>query len=306
MGWSSSGNLCYYGSHPITSAKDLDARDLVQFIPRAFVFIVIVGLYSTLFQFLRRPDTIQLSSQFVSGGVTTDHGDTQMGKMFRKFGSRADPTPKRHEPVDPDAPWEQLEFVQVGHTKPWDTPPLGMSTLPESSKGLLESRPESPTRGNSDYSTHFPTSLARGSTSSGEGTYTMASSQRPSQVDTLVTPDRPIELAHYSSSKTQVLSPVHSTMSKFDTESLNLDLEVEDHPRMAASRRSSGQGLKEFFQENRATGLEDAHTRTGTNGEFKMSATAYFNRQASLLMLYFPLAVSLPRDAGLTIVHGGV
>lgn len=95
----------------------LDARDLIQFIPRALVFIVIVGLYSTLFSFLRRPDTIQLSSQFMSGEVSRSDpaegpNGTHLSRMMKKLGRNQT---KKTEAINPEAPWEQMEFVQVGH-----------------------------------------------------------------------------------------------------------------------------------------------------------------------------------------------
>lgn len=295
--------MCYYGSHPIAGANDLDARDLVQFIPRAFVFIAIVALYSRLFSFLRRPDTIQLSSQFVSGGINTETGrEGQMGKMLRRFGgnSRADAAPRRIEPLDPDAPWEQLEFVQIGSGKPWDTPKGQTTPVFEGPTGgiLLNSRPPSPKMGQpllQDTPSATPTSMVRGSSSSSEILYTVSSSQRPSEAETLVSPSsfgRPIEMIHSSSSKTHILSPVHSAASQFDGKSIQLG---DEEPTGPEERRPSGQSLKEFFQENQATHLDDdgRGPGSGTNGKgVQMSATAYFNRQASLLMLYFPLAVS--------------
>jgi hypothetical protein len=49
-----------------------------------------------------------------------------------------------------------------------------------------------------------------------------------------------------------------------------------------------GNTLRDFFQANQATGNEQ-HT-AGSDIRDEESAAAYFNRQASLLMLYFPLA----------------
>jgi hypothetical protein len=91
VGWTSTGNLCYYGPHPLDPG--VDARDLVQFIPRAIVFITVFIVYTGLFRFLRRPDTIQLSSQFE--------------------GERKRSIPRQGR-VNAEAPWEQMEFATAG------------------------------------------------------------------------------------------------------------------------------------------------------------------------------------------------
>jgi hypothetical protein len=59
----------------------------------------------------------------------------------------------------------------------------------------------------------------------------------------------------------------------------------------------NAQTMKEFFDDDvvsRPAGPDSRAERgTTSNNAPQMSATAYFNRQASMLMLYFPLAVSL-------------
>lgn len=52
-----------------------------------------------------------------------------------------------------------------------------------------------------------------------------------------------------------------------------------------------GQTLKEFFAEHRVSAAELGAVGK-CNGQ-QRSAASYFNRQASLLMLYFPIAVSV-------------
>jgi hypothetical protein len=319
VGFSSSGNLCYYGSAPIAHANDLDGRDLVQFIPRAIVFAVIIALYSRLFSFLRRPDTIQLSSHFASGGVSSDpQKGVAMGRILRRLGGSGTvaPAAKRNVPVDPDAPWEQLEFIQVGTATPWDGP--SQSTTPQYAPStsyvegggiLLPSRPVSPKMMLADFGADTPSIVPRLSMSSSSSTPSGPLSQRPSETDTLVTPELKYDMAGRppierlsSSQRIKVLSPVTSGGSMLSTK-LELPrhddpFEVDDDDITAnADRRASGQTLKEFFQENRAPGLEEEARGSGSGstnakGGAQMSATAYFNRQASLLMLYFPLAVS--------------
>ena len=325
VGWVSTGNLCYYGSAPIRSANDLDARDLVQFIPRAIVFIVIIALYSRLFSFLRRPDTIQLSSHFASGGVMSDpHKGVAMGRILRRLGggSSSSPAVKRNIPVDPDAPWEQLEFIQVGSSRPWDGPT--QSTRPQFAPStsyvegggiLLTSRPVSPKMAPADIGTDTPSSLPRLSLSSSNSSPSSGPlSQRPSETDTLVTPElrydgtgRPPMERLPSSQRIKVLSPVISGGSVLSSklgfpandEPFEGDDVDDDDITPTGDRRASGQTLKEFFQDNQAPGLHEEARGSGSGssnakGAVPMSATAYFNRQASLLMLYFPLAVSGP------------
>jgi hypothetical protein len=57
-----------------------------------------------------------------------------------------------------------------------------------------------------------------------------------------------------------------------------------------------GETLGQFFKDDQFVSSEDSRAERGgishNHGLPQMSATAYFNRQASLLMLYFPLAVS--------------
>lgn len=317
VGWVSSGNFCYYGSNPIESAGGLDARDLVQFIPRAMVFIIICALYSFLFNFLRRPDTIQLSSQFVSGGMSSDAKGVNMGRVLRKFGGARDPKAsavRRNEPVNPDAPWEQLEFVQVGGRQ-WGLTPVSSPT-PAPMKHFNTGDYEdslSPSPVDSAASTQDPktatTPLSRVSTSSSEAITPLGcTSQRPSESETLVTPEYKYVDGDRSSPESELqkgilLAPPVFTRTqhvhRLNREQLDEEEDdVEDQEIVPSDdRRASGQTLKEFFQEHQAPGLgaEEEGGRTfgtDTNGKVPISATAYFNRQASLLMLYFPLAVS--------------
>jgi hypothetical protein len=317
VGWASSGNICYYGSSPITSANGLDGRDLVQFIPRALVFIVIVGLYSTLFSFLRRPDTIQLSSHFTSGGTSSDaNKGVQMGKVFRRFGGRgvSDPVPK--PAVNPEAPWEQLEFVHIGNAKAWGSSPV-LPPLPSLQSTGLDchddlpsgSRPPSPNPDGqppypNDPQLDDPVPPGRASMTSTEGFITPNPSQRPSETDTLVTAsskyasDSPPANDLHRPYRQRTLSQVTSVTTEEDSKSLSSILDSDEMEIMPEGQRKiARQTLREFFEENRAPGLEDSGrgSGSGTNGKgAPMSATAYFNRQASLLMLYFPLAVSDP------------
>ncbi|WWC68808.1 uncharacterized protein I206_102743 [Kwoniella pini CBS 10737] len=376
VGYVNNGSLCYYGS----KGNGLD-RDLVQFIPRAIVFIVIIVLYSRLFRFLRRPDTIQLSTQFMAGtqpDVSGPHGveaNNHNGgnKLFRPFKMTRGSSGNK-DPVNPEAPWEALEFVTVGggfngrittntplHTNTIDFTPTVPSGI------LLGSRPVSPdfvSPGNElkdPFSSTVTTSRYPSTSSeisgtstkqtSGTDTYTVVTPELNYQIEPptsvestnrLITPTTiPIIQRHH------VLSPVLSQGSKVDypsdlggngvdEESLNDRLGVFENQNLDQSerrrssligfseeeagggidndRRPSGQTLKEFFQEYQVGGTEDipenrGRGSAGSKGGQQLSASAYFNRQASLLMLYFPLAYMLVFSVSLVrliydMVHG--
>ncbi|WVQ94498.1 hypothetical protein IAU59_001577 [Kwoniella sp. CBS 9459] len=363
VGWTSSGILCYYG----TQGTGLD-RDLMQFIPRAFVFVTICILYTRLFRFLRRPDTIQLSTQFMAGTQTDPNGERGFGqglhsqpqapksKSFLARLGRAGSAGHK-EPVNPDAPWEALEFVQIGginplmsHTSP-QLNALGVAEFtPNVPNGiLLASRPVSPELISPMQEVKDPFSSATGTVAGSSRTRKPSvssdasgpSSQRPSATDTLVTPELNYQVEVPSSidsttrlvtpdtiptiQRQHVLSPVLSQGSKLDLEgnSLSSRTGVEDagegddefdQEGQGGPRRASGQTLKEFFQEYQVTGLDELQGRergsgSASRGLPQMSAAAYFNRQASLLMLYFPLAYMVVFSVSLVrlvydMVHG--
>jgi hypothetical protein len=335
-GWSRSGPLCYYAPHVIRG--DLDARDLVQFIPRAFVFVTIIVLYAMLYKFLRRPDTIQLSSQFVSGETGTN-GNPERKKRGVLSGlkwksrlnvaSQSGPGAVEHSAskIDPNAPWEQLEFVKVGGRdllSPSDPMPFtytessGPSPSPHHRGSVVSLYPTM--LGSRTPDQLLPSHLHRPSLvsfhSSGSETripLTSLSSSRPSQSDTLVqTPDSRI-----ANSKQQTLSPVMSQSAIKTDPRIDKDIEYDLGPDVVSSLKftskpdgilkqdldddddTPGETLGQFFRAD-VTGpmfvSDDSRVERGgmsnNNGLPQMSATAYFNRQASLLMLYFPLAVS--------------
>ncbi|WWC87696.1 uncharacterized protein L201_002588 [Kwoniella dendrophila CBS 6074] len=258
VGWVNNGSLCYYG----TKGNGLD-RDLVQFIPRAIVFIVIIALYSRLFRFLRRPDTIQLSTQFMAGtqpDVSDTHNieETHQGngsKMFKPLFKLGRGSTTNKDPVNPDAPWEALEFVTVGGAyggKLTNNTPLHTSSIdftPTVPSGiLLASRPVSPELispcqeikdpfsnvATTNLSHRFPstsseTSVPNSSSSSkqtlGTDTYTVVTPElhyqpeAPGSIDSttkLVTPDNGHNTAIPTIQRHHVLSPVLSQGSQAD------------------------------------------------------------------------------------------
>lgn len=334
-GWGPSGPICYYA--PKIVLNNLDSRDLVQFIPRAFVFITIIVLYSMLYKFLRRPDTIQLSSQFVSGEARpADSGDrtkrkglfaTLMKKQKKHAAADQGQNGDGHSAsnIDPNAPWEQLEFVQIGGRNPLLTSRSGLPSSPTASfnahdamRSNPDSRPASPPFVHPSTSSGTPELLMPGhhrpSLASVFTTNTEiltppyeAHTQRPSESTLVYTP----ELRYHS--HTHSLSPVMSQNEVKSDGRIDRDIELDLGQDVMGDLTTPtsedelddkplGQTMKEFFDNDHAATRAEGHLsqaeRGGTSGNAaapQMSATAYFNRQASLLMLYFPLAVSLAR-----------
>jgi hypothetical protein len=340
VGWSMSGPLCYYAPKPISD--NLDARDLVQFIPRALVFLTIIILYSMLYKFLRRPDTIQLSSQFVSGETGTNKGvgGKKKGVMSGlKWKSKLNlasqngrgATEHSASKIDPAAPWEQLEFVKVGGRDLLSPLDNGIHFSPTPSIGGLEPPPTPQHRGSitsiylgtngngtrtPDFSVpttrpHRP-SLNSSNSSSSETNVPLStsSSSRPSQSETLVSsPDSRYPPRQHN------LSPVMSQNASNTGPRVDKDIEMDLGPDVVQSLKyksgdekdildedddTPGETLGQFFKDDQFVSSEDSRAERGgishNHGLPQMSATAYFNRQASLLMLYFPLAVSTITD----------
>jgi hypothetical protein len=201
--------------------------------------------------------------------------------------------------VNPDAPWEQLEFVQIGHGSAWlksSSPVLAQlprfeSSTSKATNGILLSTPavtpttEAPSF---DFRTTPRPSFAAPSS--------MASTDSPAgtgEDEALVTPD----LEASTDPKIHIHQPLSPVLSAYSAEGKVHGLPYSrDDAEQQIDRRPDGQTMKEFFdtaregQENVERGR---HSLSAGNGLQPLSATAYFNRQASLLMLYFPLAVSL-------------
>nr|XP_019050188.1 hypothetical protein I302_00613 [Kwoniella bestiolae CBS 10118]OCF29118.1 hypothetical protein I302_00613 [Kwoniella bestiolae CBS 10118] len=318
VGWVNTGSLCYYG----TMERGLD-RDLIQFIPRAIVFVVIIVLYSRLFRFLRRPDTIQLSTQFMAGTQPDIGTGSKLFRPIMKLGRGS----STKDPVNPDAPWEALEFVTVGGAyggRLTNNTPIHTSTIeftPTVPSGiLLASRPVSPelispgheikdpfvSAPNTANPSRYPStsSEASGPSSSSKKSDTYTGSKADLDLD--LTDDN---LGVYNEANTTLPNGRRrSSLVEFDDGAAS---DGED-------RRPSGQTLKEFFQEYQvddpnSTNLDNGVKRGSASGSRggppQISASAYFNRQASLLMLYFPLAYMLVFSVSLVrlvydMVHG--
>ncbi|WVQ79035.1 hypothetical protein IAT38_001127 [Cryptococcus sp. DSM 104549] len=354
VGFTNTGTLCYYASKDSSDGLD---RDLMQFIPRALVFVVIILLYSRLFTFLRRPDTIHLSNHFVSGSSDPEqqnHSGTP--KTLLRPIARLGRMGSHSNAPNPEAPWEALEFIHVGginHLAPdseqathTGRPSLvgslsnGAGFIPSVPTGIILPAQESPELSTSSYESKDPSggyvlhgvrTSSASSRASGSVSWPTPTSQRPSAVDTLVAhdPANPYTGSSHSLSKLAMadnsppppmfhaLSPVMSQGSKLE---MDIGVDPLDQMPVVSSRRGEdgpreseeaitldledgedgedgdreGQTMKEFFQEFQVpAGADDSRHCTGSGGHQQKpqrSAASYFNRQASLLMLYFPLA----------------
>lgn len=152
--------------------------------------------------------------------------------------------------------------------------------------------------------------------------------QRPSEATTLVatTPELRYSYPGYGNGNplSPVLSQTEGKLASSDKDkdsriSLSLDdgmgMDMDMSGIIDMSKVDGGSGgvssggagevpeqtLAEYLQETAFDGAHgngttptgiDAERGLGSSGTPQLSATAYFNRQASLLMLYFPLAVS--------------
>lgn len=330
-GWAQSGPLCYYA--PKVVGGGLDSRDLVQFIPRAFVFLTIIVLYSMLYKFLRRPDTIQLSSRFVSGetGPVDSAGPTRRKgilsalkwKSKKACSGQGGQNGEQHtaSKIDPNAPWEQLEFVKIGGRDAFSQSTSALNFSPTASVNYEptpqpEWRPASPPLIGTSYIPSIPEpplghehrpSLASILTNSTELQTPLypPTSQRPSDTTLVSTPTH--QLRFEPDNRLQPLNPVLSMPETKSGPWRDREIEFDLGPEVVgdlvkddegeSDTTPNGQTMKEFFSDDvvsRPAGAESRAERgTTSNNPPQMSATAYFNRQASLLMLYFPLAVSV-------------
>ncbi|KAL1409521.1 hypothetical protein Q8F55_003504 [Vanrija albida] len=330
VGFVQSGSQCYYGTKSATPNLD---RDLVQFIPRAFVFLAICGLYTRLFSFLRRPDTIQLSSTGGSLGTTSAAAPTRPKTPRVKtplVSCLRDPSASL---PNPEAPWEAMEFIHVGGEQSWlkddeadlssDRKLSGNTTLVgkdrkfsfvgEKLKGSFSERlADRAARKHSVMSLGFGESIAEdragadsdwtvlnSASNSAQGTpsrpffspeYDLAAPSPTRSTLQTVLLDKPPLAPHTErdASLSRVASLPFSLGSQTQTRGSVLpDFDKEDD--------GPGPSLVEFFQANQiASGVRAPKEQDASaSAPAQMSATAYFNRQASLLMLYFPLAYML-------------
>lgn len=214
----------------------------------------------------------------------------RLGTKMMKQGKAAE--------VDERPPWEQMEFVQVGH-RPWEDeagPVTSLHSLPSAPDNTaLPSRSESlivmsNIRRSSSGSVRetIPSLERRSSASSRDGSGRDWEQQRGSDAETLVTPQLHLARAQIP----HALSPVLSEGKPHFESQVGFAEDEGDY--QDGKREKEDQTMAEFFQEYQvSSGAGQAELGSASNGGApQMSAAAYFNRQASLLMLYFPLAVS--------------
>ncbi|KIR31250.1 hypothetical protein I352_06344 [Cryptococcus deuterogattii MMRL2647] len=282
VGFVNAGSLCYYGTR---SAKDGLDREICQFIPRAVVFIVVIVLYSRLFTFLRRPDTIQLPSHPAS--KTSSFIDTRSSQTglrpiakFHKLSLTSSQGAKRE--VDPEAPWEAMEFIKVGNmdllahdttttfidncTATPATPPSA-SLFRALESGFSSTKTLSPIT--SPSKTDDPSSTVQPPYDGG----TPISSSPNIRSLGVETSRAPTTVAYASCKMDPLLAPE------------GREEEVGEDGR---ELKEQGQTIQEFFAEYQMTPAEAK--AVGKHVSQQRSAANYFNRQASLLMLYFPIA----------------
>ncbi|ORY30332.1 hypothetical protein BCR39DRAFT_558612 [Naematelia encephala] len=136
-GFTPSGGICFYPS------KSGLYGELMQFVPRGFVFLCITFFYIRLFVFLRRPDKIRSPySNSPTGSFSTPDGSQsfitsrrrQLSGLFRKSGKPATVTEKGPVEDDQVAPTdvapESILVQQQSTQTPNDIPPWERLELP--------------------------------------------------------------------------------------------------------------------------------------------------------------------------------
>ncbi|KAJ9121551.1 hypothetical protein QFC22_002170 [Naganishia vaughanmartiniae] len=111
----------------------------------------------------------------------------------------------------------------------------------------------------------------------------------PSSLSGHEQPPSPLQLDQDLCPAPLPICELHSGISITNKSTVTFDI-VEDLPQDAAGPETAGQTLKDFFQSHLATETEVRHAHGGGNIGPEESAAEYSNRQAALLMLYFPLA----------------
>lgn len=291
--------MCYYGTRSARVGLD---RDICQFIPRAFVFLVTIILYSRLFTFLRRPDTIQLSFHSTPKTSIIDVRSAQparlpIAKLSKKLGitlSAACPQSPKKE-VNPEAPWEAMEFIQVGNVDLL-APDATVTCVndcaaarpPPAShfRALALESGSSSTNTLSAIAPPCKTEDASGTVQlSYDGSALISSSPKigSSGVDVGVGVEASQTSMTIASAGCTTGFPA---LVESEKKVVGVKEEGEEPP------EEQRQTLKEFFAEHQMSAAELGAVGKNGGGCQQRSATSYFNRQASLLMLYFPFAVS--------------
>jgi hypothetical protein len=299
---------------------------------RIIVFIAVFILYSRLFKFLRRPDTITLAESGTNtGDVNRVIFEQDQIKQSRPAGAgfwsdmgRAAGFPQKESSMQPPSdtvpPWELLHLNNVGldlekmaipvtsptnqEGRPPQRVPLSWN-IPDDDLSRSDRIPTTSTLVGSDRARKLSSS------DSGPHQATAYPTERDIQ-EGVVLPSlalTPAARSHHSIQSNEPPSPLQLDDKPLDdaddqdndvqlqrspNESVRSDLReaLRDYDRKTSGEQdlSAGQELRDLFMANqteRHDALEHTDASDIRRGE---SAGAYRNRQASLLMLYFPLA----------------
>jgi hypothetical protein len=288
------------------------------------VFIVVIILYSRLFQFLRRPDTISVSESARDTAELATRNFLQKQEAKQKqnrpaatgfWGRMAGSVGLQQsghgmqELKDSVPPWEllhintaglNLETMEVpatapttGEEKPPQRVPLSWK-IPSDDNARSDRIPTASTLVGSehgivvhDYDTQKPASIAEGA---GEVIALPSLGRNPDSTPQYsldpTGPPSPLQL-NDKLPESNSAGPRHVVALKEHSEK-------SDHEDNGSKDEQEGEGpmehtLRDFFQANPASDNDTSQT-AGFDIRAEESAAAYFNRQASLLMLYFPLA----------------
>lgn len=287
---------------------------------------MVIILYSRLFQFLRRPDTISVSESARDTAELGTRGFLQnqeakqrqnrsaatvfWGKIRESVGLQQSGRGMQ-ELKEPVPPWEllhintaglNLETMEVpatapssGEEKPPQRVPLSWK-IPSDDNARSDRIPTVSTLVGSeqgiaihDHDTRKPTSKAE---EAGEVITLPTLARNPDSssrhsLDRYPTgPPSPLQINDEIPASNNA-GPRYVAASKEDSE--KSDLEANGSKDEQEGEGPMDHTLRDFFQANPASD-NDASQTAGSDIRAEESAAAYFNRQASLLMLYFPLA----------------
>lgn len=277
---------------------------------------MVIVLYSRLFQFLRRPDTISISESakntldIARGRLRDLEANQQQNRkpstgFWGKVGESIGIQQTAHgmqELKDTVPPWEKLHINTAGldldamevpatapsaeDEKPPQRVPLSWKIhadanarsdrIPTAST-LVESE-----HGQNESDLRKPTSISE---EAGEVILVPTLTRNPDSTSLDPTgPPSPLQLDGHDFAQNQ-----HGPCRASATSEHSIRSEQqEDGSKDGDKGEGPTQTLRDFFQANQAPGNEQQ--TAGSDIRAEESATAYFNRQASLLMLYFPLA----------------
>ncbi|KAJ9105195.1 hypothetical protein QFC20_004330 [Naganishia adeliensis] len=230
-------------------------QNLGEFLPRLFAFCIMTALYISLFFFLRRPDTISIGD--ISSKNHSSWTDNLKQLAFRGC-KKAQPK----EEVVP--PWEKLQLDFSGVVILPE--PASAATRKPSVASVINVITRSPAR---------LTSL-----------FKVNSKERPTALN-----DQPINGSACPAELTVMPTVDHGLNIRFPAE---VDHEYPASAKSIHEAEQNGQTLEAFFKADEKA-FVPASTLPGLPSSEAMaeSASAYFNRQASLLMFWFPIAYTI-------------